>query len=168
MTTNPPAVLRSALYALRGGFLIRPFVIAFLLATAGAVLSAIEEQYPAIQAIVPWTLFPSRADPQVVQAILTTIATATMTVVSIVFAPGGVLQEETSKQRRWGLRQCIRASAGRGWWTAAASLPAAASRRAWRSASTCSAAPAMGRTSSPRWPASWNTQRNIAYDQGAA
>ena len=86
MTKNRPAVLRSALYALRGGFLIRPFVIAFLLGTAGAVLSAIEEQYPALQAIVPWTLFPSHADPQVGQVILTTIATATMTVVSIVFA----------------------------------------------------------------------------------
>ena len=86
MTKNPPAILRSALYALRGGFLIRPFVIAFLIGTAGAVLSAIEEHYPAIQAIVPWTLFPSHADPQVAQAILTTIATATMTVVSIVFA----------------------------------------------------------------------------------
>ncbi len=44
MTKNPPAVLRSALYALRGGFLIRPFVIAFLIGTAGAVLSAIEER----------------------------------------------------------------------------------------------------------------------------
>src|SRR5271157_4385562 len=86
MTTNPPAVWRSALYALRGGFLIRPFVIAFLLATAGAVRSAIEELYPAVQVIVPSTLFPSNADPQVAQAILTTIATATMTVVSIVFA----------------------------------------------------------------------------------
>jgi len=86
MTKNPPAVLRSVLYALRGGFLIRPFVIAFLLGTAGAVLSTIEELYPAIQAIVPWALFPSHADPQVAQAILTTIATATMTVVSIVFA----------------------------------------------------------------------------------
>ena len=51
--------------------------------TAGAVLSSIEEQYPAIQAVVPWTLFPSHADPQVAQAILTTIETATMTVVSI-------------------------------------------------------------------------------------
>src|SRR5271157_4291484 len=86
MTKNPPAVLRSTLYALRGGFLIRPFIIAFAIGTAGAVLSSIEEQYPAIQAVVPWTLFPSHADPQVAQAILTTIATATMTVVSIVFA----------------------------------------------------------------------------------
>ena len=108
MTKNPPAVLRSTLYALRGGFLIRPFVIAFLLGTAGAVLSAIEERYPAIQAIVPWTLFPSHADPQVAQAILTTIATATMTVVSIVFAillvwTGGVLQEENLETAALGL-----------------------------------------------------------------
>jgi len=86
MTKNPPAALRTMLYVLRGGFLIRPFVIAFLLGAAGAVLSAIEELYPAVQVIVPWTLFPSHADPQVAQAILTTIATATMTVVSIVFA----------------------------------------------------------------------------------
>ena len=86
MPKSPPAALRTMLYVLRGGFLIRPFVIAFLLGAAGAVLSAIEELYPAIQVIIPWTLFPSRADPQVAQAILTTIATATMTVVSIVFA----------------------------------------------------------------------------------
>src|SRR5271157_3947798 len=86
MTKNPPAVLRSTLYALRGGFLIRPFVIAFTLGAAGAVLSAFEERYRAIQAIVPWTLFPSHADPQVAQVILSSIATATMTVVSIVFA----------------------------------------------------------------------------------
>jgi uncharacterized membrane protein len=86
MMKDPPAALRSALYALRGGFLIRPLFIALTVGAAGAVLSSIEEQYPAIQAIVPSTLFPSRADPQVAQAILTTIATATMTVVSIVFA----------------------------------------------------------------------------------
>ena len=86
MAKNLPAVLRSVLYALRGGFLVRPFVIAFLVGTVGAVLSSIEERYPAIQSIVPWTLFPSHADPQVAHAILTTIATATMTVVSIVFA----------------------------------------------------------------------------------
>ena len=86
MTKNLPATVRSALYALRGGFLIRPFVIAFTAGAAGAVLSSLEERYPGIQAIVPKTLFPSHADPQVAQAILTTIATATMTVVSIVFA----------------------------------------------------------------------------------
>ncbi len=51
------------------------------------------------------------------------------------------------------------ASAAREWWTAAASLPGAASRRVWRSASICSAVRAVGRTSSPRWRASWNTQR---------
>jgi len=86
MTKNLPAVLRSVLYALRGGFLIRPLFIAFGLGAAGAVLSSFEEHYPAIQAIVPQTLFPSHADPQVAQVILSTIATATMTVVSIVFA----------------------------------------------------------------------------------
>jgi uncharacterized membrane protein len=78
--------LRSALYALRGGFLVRPFVIVLTLGAAGAIFSDIEERLPAVRALVPETLFPSQADPQVAQAILTVIATSTMTVVSIVFA----------------------------------------------------------------------------------
>ncbi len=79
-------VFRSAVYALRGGFLIRPFVIAILLGAVGAVLSSLEEAVPAIGAWVPITLFPSREDPQVAQVILSSIATSIMTVVSIVFA----------------------------------------------------------------------------------
>jgi uncharacterized membrane protein len=73
-------------YALRGGFLIRPFMIALVLGIAGAVLSSLEESIPALHLWVPRTLFPSDQDPQVAQAILTTIATSIMTVVSIVFA----------------------------------------------------------------------------------
>jgi uncharacterized membrane protein len=86
MTKNLPTMARSALYSLRGGFLIRPLLIAFALGALGAILSSLEERYPSIQAIVPKTLFPSQADPQVAQIILSSIATATMTVVSIVFA----------------------------------------------------------------------------------
>jgi uncharacterized membrane protein len=41
---------------------------------------------PTLSAWVPVTLFPSRQDPQVVQVILSAIATSIMTVVSIVFA----------------------------------------------------------------------------------
>src|SRR5271165_2709448 len=81
-----PVLLKAASYAFRGGFLIRPFLIVLALATAGTVLSGLEEQYPGIRAFIPQTLFPSQADPQVAQAILTSIATSTMTVVSIVFA----------------------------------------------------------------------------------
>ena len=81
-----PLLFRSAMYALRGGFLIRPFVIAVLLGIAGAVMSSVEETLPAIDLWIPETLFPSREDPQVAQAILTSIATSIMTVVSIVFA----------------------------------------------------------------------------------
>jgi uncharacterized membrane protein len=77
---------RSAMYALRGGFLIRPFAIALLLGAAGAVLSSLEETVPAISAWVPSILFPSREDPQVAQVILSDVATSIMTVVSIVFA----------------------------------------------------------------------------------
>ena len=39
-----------------------------------------------MQAAIPATLFPSHEDPQMAQSILSTIATGTMTVVSIVFA----------------------------------------------------------------------------------
>jgi uncharacterized membrane protein len=81
-----PLRLRSAAYALRGGFLIRPLVIAVVLGVCGAVLSSIEEAVPAASAWVPTTLFPSREDAQVAQVILSVIATSTMTVVSIVFA----------------------------------------------------------------------------------
>jgi uncharacterized membrane protein len=85
-TRSVPLLVRSVLYALRGGFLLRPFVIALTLGAVGAVLSSLEEKFPAIAAFMPEVLFPSRADPQIAQAILSDIATSIMTVVSIVFA----------------------------------------------------------------------------------
>ncbi len=81
-----PLLFRAIAYGLRGGFLIRPFVIALALGAAGGVLSSLEEQIPSFGAWVPTTLFPSRQDPQVAQVILSAIATSIMTVVSIVFA----------------------------------------------------------------------------------
>jgi uncharacterized membrane protein len=86
MLTRLSLQLRSIAYALRGGFLIRPLVIAMVLGTTGAVLSAVEEATPLVAAWVPTTLFPSHADPAVAQTILSVIATSIMTVVSIVFA----------------------------------------------------------------------------------
>ena len=77
---------RSALYALRGGFLLRPLAITVTLGVCGALVSDLEEKYPAVRSAVPKFLFPSREDPQVAQVILSSIATSTMTVVSIVFA----------------------------------------------------------------------------------
>jgi uncharacterized membrane protein len=79
-------LLRNAMYALRGGFLVRPLLISIALGLAGAVLSSLEETVPAVSAWVPGVLFPSHADPQVAQIVLATIATSIMTVVSIVFA----------------------------------------------------------------------------------
>src|SRR5450631_338131 len=81
-----PVLFRSAMYALRGGFLIRPMAIAMVLGAAGAVLSSPEEAIPGISAWIPSTLFPSHQDPGVAQVILSSIATSIMTVVSIVFA----------------------------------------------------------------------------------
>jgi len=81
-----PVVFRSAMYALRGGFLIRPLVIAVVFGAIGAVLSSLEESTPEISAWIPRTLFPSREDPGVAQMILSSVATSIMTVVSIVFA----------------------------------------------------------------------------------
>lgn len=76
---------RSALYALRGGFLLRPLAITVTLGFCGALASDLEEKLSAVRNAVPIFLFPSREDPQVAQVILTSIATSTMTVVSIVF-----------------------------------------------------------------------------------
>jgi uncharacterized membrane protein len=81
-----PVLFRSAMYALRGGFLIRPLAIAMILGAAGAALSSLEEVVPGISAWIPRTLFPSHEDPGVAQVILSSIATSIMTVVSIVFA----------------------------------------------------------------------------------
>jgi uncharacterized membrane protein len=79
-------LLRTAMYALRGGFLVRPLLIAVALGLLGAGLSSLEERFPALSAWLPAILFPSRADPQVAQIVLSTIAESIMTVVSIVFA----------------------------------------------------------------------------------
>ena len=81
-----PALFRSAVYALRGGFLVRPLAIALVLGAAGAILSAMEEEFSFIGDWIPVLLFPSRQDPGVAQIILGGIATSIMTVVSIVFA----------------------------------------------------------------------------------
>jgi uncharacterized membrane protein len=74
------------MYNLRGGFLVRPLIIALALGFAGALFSWLEEVAPAISELVPRALFPSHADPQVAQVILAGIAGSIMTVVSIVFA----------------------------------------------------------------------------------
>jgi uncharacterized membrane protein len=81
-----PLRLRSAGYALRGGFLIRPMVIALALGCCGAMLSSVEEAHPIIAAWIPQTLFPSHDDAPMAQQVLGVIAQSIMTVVSIVFA----------------------------------------------------------------------------------
>ena len=86
MNKSLPLLLRHAMYNLRGGFLIRPLTIALVLGGAGATLSWLEEEFPAVSAWVPAVIFPSHADPQVAQVILAGIAASIMTVVSIVFA----------------------------------------------------------------------------------
>jgi uncharacterized membrane protein len=70
----------------RGGFLVRPMVIAVVLGAAGMTLSSLEEQFPVVSSWAPTILFPTHADPQVAQVILAGIAGSIMTVVSIVFA----------------------------------------------------------------------------------
>jgi uncharacterized membrane protein len=86
MDKRIPLVIRQIAYNLRGGFLVRPLIIALTLGCAGATLSFIEELIPGFSDFVPPLLFPSRADPQVAQVILAGIAGSIMTVVSIVFA----------------------------------------------------------------------------------
>jgi len=86
MGKNLPSILRRAMYNLRGGFLIRPLIIALVLGCTGALLSWLEEEFPLVSAWVPAAIFPSHADPQVAQVILAGVAASMMTVVSIVFA----------------------------------------------------------------------------------
>ena len=86
MNKRVPLLIRRAMYNLRGGFLVRPLTIALVLGCAGAILSWLEETFPAISDLVPAALFPSHSDPQVAQVILGGIAASIMTVVSIVFA----------------------------------------------------------------------------------
>ena len=86
MLKRLPLFFHHVMYNLRGGFLVRPLAITLALGCAGALLSAVEEAFPAFSAWVPKTLFPSNADPQVAQVILGGIAASIMTVVSIVFA----------------------------------------------------------------------------------
>ena len=86
MNKRLPLLFRHVMYNLRGGFLVRPLIIALVLGGAGALLSWLEETRPALSAWVPPVLFPSHSDPQVAQVILGGIAASIMTVVSIVFA----------------------------------------------------------------------------------
>jgi len=86
VTNRLVRLFRTAMYALRGGFLVRPLLISIALGLFGVVLSSLEEAVPALSGWVPAVLFPSRADPQVAQIILGAIAGSIMTVVSIVFA----------------------------------------------------------------------------------
>ena len=55
MLERLPVVFRSAMYALRGGFLIRPLAIAVVFGAMGAVLSSLEESTPEISAWIPHT-----------------------------------------------------------------------------------------------------------------
>src|SRR6202789_1835553 len=86
MDKRLPFWLRRVMYKLRGGFLLRPLIIALTLGCAGALLSWLEETLPGLSDFVPKALFPSHSDPQVAQVILSGIASSIMTVVSIVFA----------------------------------------------------------------------------------
>jgi len=81
-----PLVFRRVAYNLRGGFLVRPLLIALTLGGLGALMSFLEELVPGFSDFVPKILFPSHSDPQVAQVILGGIAASIMTVVSIVFA----------------------------------------------------------------------------------
>lgn len=81
-----PSFFRHVLFNLRGGFLIRPLIVATALGCVGGLLAVTEDTFPVMSTWVPRLLFPSHTDPQVAQTILGIIAGSMMTVVSIVFA----------------------------------------------------------------------------------
>jgi uncharacterized membrane protein len=86
MLKRLPLLFRHITYNLRGGFLVRPLIIALTLGCLGASLSWVEESVNGFGPWLPAVLFPSNSDPQVAQVILSDIAGSIMTVVSIVFA----------------------------------------------------------------------------------
>ena len=61
MIERLPVLFRSAMYALRGGFLVRPLLIAVILGIVGAVLSSLEESRPEIGAWIPQRCCSRRA-----------------------------------------------------------------------------------------------------------
>ena len=79
MDKRIPLVLRQVTYNLRGGFLVRPLIIALTLGCLGSILSFLEESVPEFSDFVPKVLFPSHSDPQVAQVILGGIAASIMT-----------------------------------------------------------------------------------------
>src|SRR6516162_3196063 len=106
-----PVVFRSAMYALRGGFLIRPLAIAVVFSAIGAVLSSLEESTPEINAWIPHTLFPSHEDPGVAQMILSSVATSimfaillmTLTLASTQFSPRILISFVRGRTTQWTL-----------------------------------------------------------------
>jgi uncharacterized membrane protein len=79
-------LLNQFVYRLRGGFLIRSALIAISIGVIGAALSRLEVAFPGIHSWIPRFFLVSGLDNQVAQVILSTIASSTMTIVSIVFA----------------------------------------------------------------------------------
>ena len=81
-----PLIYHNVMYNLRGGFLVRPLIIALVIGAFGNFLPHLELWFPVTSTWVPIALFPSRGEPGVAQGILSCIAASEMTVVSIVFA----------------------------------------------------------------------------------
>ena len=81
-----PPFVHNIMYNLRGGFLVRPLIIALVLGSLGNLLPHLEHSYPFLNTGLPTGIFPSRNEPAVAQTILGAIAASVMTVVSIVFA----------------------------------------------------------------------------------
>jgi uncharacterized membrane protein len=79
-------LINQLVYRLRGGFLVRSVLIAVVIGMFGAVLARVELSFPEIHSWIPRIILFASLDSQVSQVILTTIATSTMTIVSIVFA----------------------------------------------------------------------------------
>ncbi len=83
---QPRLLLNQFVYRLRGGFLIRSVLIAVSIGLLGAVLSRLEAGFPGMHSWLPDFFLLSGLDSQAAQVILSTIASSTMTIVSIVFA----------------------------------------------------------------------------------
>ena len=87
MSTSTKFIARNTMNKYQASFLVRPMLTALLLGGIGEFLSSFEESHPWVGRAIPHFFFlPYTNDPEVAQIILSDIATAMMTVVSIVFA----------------------------------------------------------------------------------
>src|SRR5690348_12002759 len=86
MLASLERLFRHALYELRGGFLVRPLVIAAVIGAFGIALPLIRDYFPSVDAWVASLPILAPRDPVAAAGVFASVIGAMMTVVSIVLS----------------------------------------------------------------------------------